>query len=739
MLSREVAPVDVCIVIDDVHELPAMSAGQALVSDLATRLPAHGHLVLASREPVQTPLARRRAAGQVVEVGPDALAFSDAEITALARMLGEDPAACRELAGWPSLVRLVLSAPPGALRQFLWEEIVARLPSPEQSGLLALAVLGSGSDSEVAAVAGEEIDIDRLMGSVPLLYQDAQGRFGAHQLWEDAAERIFPAAQIANVRRRALQTLRERGETVRMGSAAARWQDAHMFCVACVSLVLESLGALPIDTADRWLASTPPGAVGTPEQQLLGLALRHAQRREDDDLDAELDQLEADFQDRGDEAAQAVTLALASVVAHGRGDQLRLLLLAERIRALPRIAAQPLLLFLVHAVDAALSSLTGDVDGALDTIASMSFKHVPQPVGELVTRLHVVMLQLAGRADEAVPIASSLLESPRAYVRSMPSMARWWAGDPSEHLAAPPVGDPLLDLNHRDRFVWSAYGVVVAASLGDRALMEVMRHELEAAAGSSLDGRDGAIASGSLACYEILAHDEEAARTVIADHLTHHPLSDRLGEVHLRRTLAVAYICDDRVRRCWDDTPLGRVHLRARAAARQFLAAREGRLDCTDTTRIIRRDRYVVTARLVGRACRPRHRRRPPRRRRPLPDDRVVAALADAARGRMADRQRRRNLSPRRVDAHRRRTRPRPDAAPYRRARRDATAARRSRTFRPRTATRPRPNPARPAGTARSPSSPADLRPALARPRTSRRRPEPPGHPQPTAAAARAH
>ena len=139
----------------------------------------------------------------------------------------------------------------------------------EQSGLLALAVLGSGSDSEVAAVAGEEIDIDRLMGSVPLLYQDAQGRFGAHQLWEDAVERIFPAAQIADVRRRALQTLRERGETVRMGSAAARWQDADMFGVACVSLVLESLGALPIDTAARWLASTPPGAAGAPEQQLL--------------------------------------------------------------------------------------------------------------------------------------------------------------------------------------------------------------------------------------------------------------------------------------------------------------------------------------------------------------------------------------------------------------------------------------------------------------------------------------
>jgi hypothetical protein len=108
-----------------------------------------------------------------------------------------------------------------------------------------------------------------------------------------------------------------------------------------------------------------------------------------------------------------------------------------------------------------------------------------------------------------------------------------------------------------------------------------MRHEPTLRRPRRSTPRDGAIASGSLACYEILAHDEEAARTLIADHLTHHPLSDRLGEAHLRRTLAVAYICDDRVRRCWDDTPLGRVHLRGRAAARQFLAAREGRLDCT--------------------------------------------------------------------------------------------------------------------------------------------------------------
>ena len=199
---RGVAPVDVCLILDDLHELPAMSTGLELIRDLAARLPAHAHLVLSSREPVPIPLARRRAAGQVEELGADALAFSETEVSALAEMLGGDHGRCTELAGWPSLVRLVLSAPPGALRQFLWEEVVAGLPIADRSGLLALAVLGTGSAEELVAVAGEPFDIDRLVETVPLLYRDTEGRYGAHDLWADAIERIFPASEIAQARRR---------------------------------------------------------------------------------------------------------------------------------------------------------------------------------------------------------------------------------------------------------------------------------------------------------------------------------------------------------------------------------------------------------------------------------------------------------------------------------------------------------------------------------------------------------
>ena len=554
-----------------------MSAGEQLVCELTTRLPPHAHLLLASREPLPMALARRRAAGQVVEIGGEALAFTDAEIEALARSLGEDRAACDGLAGWPSLVRLVLSAPLGATRQFLWEEIVAGLSPAERAGLLALAVLGSGSAREVAQVAVGEVEIEGLVGAVPLLHQDAEGTLGAHQLWEDAADRLFSAAEVREVRRRALQVFLERGETVRMGSAAVRWGDPDMFRLACVSLVRESLGVLPTDTATRWLASTPSRAVGTPEHELLGLAQRQAQHRHHDNMDSELDALEDRFVELGDDDARAVTLALGAVSAHARGDITRLLALMQRIEGLPGVE-EPLLQFFVDGIDAAYASLAGDVEGALRTIEAMSFDRVPPLVLELVTRLHATMLMLAGRADAALAIGGTLFESPHAFVRTVPSMLRWAAADPSGYLAAPPSMEPLPD-DHLYRFIRTTHCAVVAASLGDRALADSVRPEIEATTGETLNVRDSAIAAAALASCKILDHDEGAAMAAIADHLARHPLTDARSEAHLRRNVAIAYIADDRVREYWDAAELGPMHRRARALARTLLAAREGHLD----------------------------------------------------------------------------------------------------------------------------------------------------------------
>ena len=61
------APLEVCLLLDDVHEIPPGSPGAALLSEVTRTLPATAHLVLAGREAPDVPLARRAAAGEVLD------------------------------------------------------------------------------------------------------------------------------------------------------------------------------------------------------------------------------------------------------------------------------------------------------------------------------------------------------------------------------------------------------------------------------------------------------------------------------------------------------------------------------------------------------------------------------------------------------------------------------------------------------------------------------------------------
>ena len=186
-----------------------------------------------------------------------------------------------------------------------------------------------------------------------------------------------------------------------------------------------------------------------------------------------------------------------------------------------------MLQFFVATFDAARAALTGDVEGSLRTIESIPLDRVPPTVRELATRLHVIMLVLAGRAEEAVSIGRSLRQSSNVLVQSIPSMLRWAAGDPSEYLvAAPRAPQPGPVANHPYRFFRAAHGAVVAASLGDRSLADGWRREMEASIGSATHSRDSSLAVAVQACCKILDHDEDAVKSLIASHLVRHPLTD---------------------------------------------------------------------------------------------------------------------------------------------------------------------------------------------------------------------
>jgi LuxR family maltose regulon positive regulatory protein len=97
----------VVLVLDDVHVLHDPECWAAL-SVLADYVPAGSRLVLAGRNAPQLPIARLRAAGRILEIGPGDLALTHEEASSLLRnagaSIGEDDVAelHRRTEGWPA-------------------------------------------------------------------------------------------------------------------------------------------------------------------------------------------------------------------------------------------------------------------------------------------------------------------------------------------------------------------------------------------------------------------------------------------------------------------------------------------------------------------------------------------------------------------------------------------------------------------------------------------------------------
>lgn len=574
------APLDVCLVLDDVHVLPRGSSGAAMIAELVADLPPHVHLLLGGRREPEVALARWRAGGLVIDVEADELTFTEDEVARFARAMGVDGDVLADVGGWPSLLRLAISAPAGSGRRFLWEEVVATLDPVERRQLLALSSLGSGTAGEVMRIAGltERPDLDELARRVPLISRGDGGRFGVHQLWEDAIDRLLPRADRDLVRARVLEVCRERGETIRGGWLALRWADAAAMRDFAVDLVRDSFGALPVDTAARWLADAPAPARRSPELDLLDLALLQAQRFDDVRLDAAVPALVERFRRAGDDRGEAVAVALAAVVAQCLGRLHLLFELSERASRLAAGSEVPWLPLLDHAMRAAIASLVGDPAAAAAALAPLDQRCLPSGFSELVVRLHANMLAFDGRADEAVVVAAPLTRAPSAYVRTIPCHLRWLAGDPSGFAAGWPGGDPGDDTNERYLVYHATYGTSVAASFGDLDALDELRPVIEKFASSASDGRERAMTAVATATRLVAEHDEAGARQVIGEHVDHHGPDDALADMHLRRTLAVPYVLDERVRRRWGDADLGPSQRSQRAVAEALLAARDGRL-----------------------------------------------------------------------------------------------------------------------------------------------------------------
>ena len=594
------APLDVCLLLDDVHEIPPGSAGAALLGEVVRTLPATVHLVLSGREAPDVPLARREAAGQVVRIGPGDLAFTDIEVQALARQLGRDARMAEPLHGWPAMVRLSLAAGPGAPWQYAREEVVGQISDPQRQALAALAALGTGTPSEVARVTGGPVSLDVLARQVPLVGVLDDGRYRAHDLWADAVPRIMAVPDEHSLRERAVAVLAARGDLARAGRLACQARDWPLLGDLAVELVHTTLSALPRAVARRWLDAIPSSVADDPAFVLLLAAVLHAGDFRDPRTDALLDRAWNGMLGRRDQRGASAVLGQAMITAHSRADLDRLVAVAgwgDRLDG----PGSPVVALLRRNVAAMRAEIGGDPEAALARFAGAPAHEVSRALALSVWRFHFHCLNMCGRGREAAELADrTLAEAPDEFVRLSGAMARWFDGDPSglsrlrrqgravlAHAAAgsaagaPGHGRPAEatadGTTAREGFVATALAAVIAASCGAGALFP----PLPCGDPAGYDNpRDATLACAAQAAVAAGCGAELQARQAYARHLARWPVEDRFAERHLRRFLALGYVLSEPLRAHWDSVALGPSHLAARTAARALVRARAG--DLTD-------------------------------------------------------------------------------------------------------------------------------------------------------------
>ncbi len=591
------APLEVCLLLDDVHEIPPGSPGAALLREVARTLPATAHLVLSGREAPDVPLARREATGEVIRIGGEDLAFTDVEVRALARRLGRDARIAEPLHGWPAMVRLSLAAGPGAPWQYAREEVLCRVSDSQRQALAALAALGTGTAAEVAEVTGSPVTLDDLARQVPLVGVLDDGRYRAHDLWADAVPRIMTVRDEHLLRERAVAVLTARGDLARAGRLACQARDWRLLGDLAVDLVHTTLSALPRTIAERWLGAVSPPVADNPAFVLLRAAVLHAGDFMDPRIDPMLDRAWQAMLDRRDQRGAAAVLGQAIITAHSRADLARLTVLAEWGDRLDG-AVSPVVTMLRHNVAAMRAEGGGDPEAALAEFAQAPAHEVPRALALSVWRFHFHCLNMCGRGREAAELADrTLADAGDDLVRLSGAMARWFDGDPSDlnrlrrqglgvvvaHAVAgsgtgararPP--EAVTDTTTaREAFVATALAAVMAASCGKAAPFSSFP------CGDPADydnPRDATLACAAQAAVAVARGAEPAARQAYARHLARWPVEDRFAERHLRRFLALGYVLNDRLRAHWDGVALGPSHLAARATARVLVRARAGDL-----------------------------------------------------------------------------------------------------------------------------------------------------------------
>jgi LuxR family maltose regulon positive regulatory protein len=388
----------IALVLDDVHALHN-SQCRAALSVLADHVPAGSRLALAGRAEPPLRVARLRAEGRILEIGPGDLSLTCEEAASLLRdaevALGKDEVAGlhQRTEGWPAglyLAALYLRAggplasaavsfggDDRLVSQYMESEFLARISSRQRMFLTRTAVLERMSGplcDAVLELSGSAVTLAELARSNMLLVPlDRRGQwYRYHHLFRDMLlaelERLEPGL-IAVLRRRAANwCLRnDLPEEALEYSLAAGDTDAAAGLVKKLVVPTHRKGRVP--TVNRWLRwlEDRGGIEGHPMAAVLAALFCALTGRP---VEAER---WADAVDRwqygdparpGDPAAEAWAAVMRTFLCRGGAEQMR----ADADEAVRRFAAQSFVTPAPAFLQGIARVLCGDLDGGDATL-----------------------------------------------------------------------------------------------------------------------------------------------------------------------------------------------------------------------------------------------------------------------------------------------------------------------------------------------------------------------------------
>jgi ATP/maltotriose-dependent transcriptional regulator MalT/DNA-binding SARP family transcriptional activator len=575
------APRQVCLVLDDVHEVPADSPAAGLLATLVDTLPANGHLVLAGRQDPPVPLSRVAAQGWLARIDESELAFAEDELASFARLRDVPLQRVNDLGGWPALAELRTLGPGHDVDGFLAEEVLAHLSDDERRAVAVVAAVGGADQALLDTVLGRRVDLTTLASRIPLVTCDDRGWHAIHPLWSERLSiGILDPEDVAEAQRRAGLALVGRDLQQGAGLLIRAGADDDLRAALRTSCRAHALPASS-QGLDRLHRELPPAVRSTAEGELLaGIATAAT------DIDRGVELLESAAQRFADpaEAVEGDELGLLSAVehlaicAHWREDVAlleRLLPYADQLTRIPEAMG------LLGLGQALLADTAGDAHGvlaALDDIdpGALGPYWSPQMAWLRATALLALGFPEAARRGVDVAVAEAG-PSLRGGLTMLQVNALTHCG---EYEAAAAALDRMLAQlapAGNDHLLAIAHTMVATRRALDGDVERAEQHMARARQHAGPSPRPSLQASmlAAEATLALASRDEARAAALFATQLAEHKLTEgRQAYGHLRR-LALLYVLVLDTREPFEQMDLGPAYEAGLALARALVASRE--------------------------------------------------------------------------------------------------------------------------------------------------------------------